>query len=420
MNNTFTKKNILQNNAPSYLIHSLVFLLPALTLITKSGVSTVGFAFLITGLLCWRAAKPCLFRHLTEVRLVLTAFGLSFVFALANVLLHSGIQMRALEKPARVLACVTVLLAVLALRPSRKALWYGLIAGTVGSAVFICYQRWGLHMARPGGLINSITFGDIALCMALMCMAAMLDFKGRQALWPALGALAGLAGSVATGTRGGWIAVMFAVLLFVKYGHFLRSRMAKALALLGFGLLLSTYFIEQTGARERLEQGVNDVQAYYKGGSAFTNVGVRLELWKGGLILAAEHPWRISNREQIDAELAREVAAGRLQPFVLEAEHFHNDMMHVLVYGGIAGLLVYLLSMLAPFLFFLRILRTHESAGPAVVAPALAGMLLVVSYFSFGLTEVIFWSIMSTMFYAQMLFLLMGLALNAQDEGRAA
>jgi O-antigen ligase len=420
MNKTFTKKNILQDNALSYLIHGLIFLLPALTLITRSGVSTVGFAFLLAGVFCWRAAKPSLCRHLTEVRPVLTAFGLNFAFALAGLLLHSDIHLRALEKPARVLACVSVLLAVLAVRPGRKALWWGLIAGTVGGAVYICYQRWGLDMVRPGGMINAITFGDIELCMGLMCLAAMLDFKGRQALWPALGALAGLAGSVATGTRGGWIAIVFALVLFLKYGHFLRSRVSKALAALALGLLVSTYFIEETGTRERLEQGVHEVQSYYEGGSAYTNVGVRLELWKGGLMLFGQHPWRISTGPEIHAELQGAVAAGRLEPFVLEAEHFHNDMMQVLVYGGIPGLLLYVFAMLAPFLFFLRILRTHESASPAVIAPALAGLLLVISYFSFGLTEVIFWSILSTMFYAQMLFLLMGMCLNAQDEGKRA
>lgn len=420
MNNTFTKKNILQDNALSYLIHSLIFLLPALALITRSGVSAVGFAFLLAGIYCWRVAKPGFVRHLTEVRLVLTAFGVSFAFALAGLLLHPDIQLRALEKPARIFFSVTVLLAVLACRPSRKALWWGLIAGTLGGAVFICYQRWGLDISRPGGLINSITFGDIQLCMGMMCLAAVLDFKGRQALWPALGALAGLAGSVATGTRGGWIAVLFAVGLFIKYGHFLRSRISRVLAALLLALLASTYFIEQSGTRERVQQGVHDVTSYFGGGSSFTNVGVRLELWKGGLALAAQHPWRISSTQEIHAELAREVAAGRLQPFVLEAEHFHNDMVHVLVYGGIPGLLVYLFAMFAPFLFFLRILRTHESASPSVIAPALAGMLLVIGYFSFGLTEVIFWSILSTMFYVQMLFLLMGLCLNAQDEGKAA
>ncbi|WP_162249889.1 O-antigen ligase [Massilia sp. Root351] len=333
--------------------------------------------------------------------------------------MHPDIQLRALEKPARIFFCVTVLLAVLACRPRRKALWWGLIAGTMGGAVFICYQRWGLGISRPGGLINSITFGDIQLCMGMMCLAAVLDFKGRQAAWPALGALAGLLGSVATGTRGGWIAVLFAILLFIKYGHFLRSRASKLLAALVLLLLVSTYFVEQTGTRERVQQGLQDVTSYFDGGREDTNVGIRLELWKGGLALAAQHPWRISSTKEIQAELARDVAAGRLQPFVLQAEHFHSDMVHVLVYGGIPGLLVYLFSILAPFLFFLRILRTHESASPAVTAPALAGLLLVIGYFSFGLTEVIFWSILSTMFYVQMLFLLMGFCLNAQDEGHA-
>jgi O-antigen ligase len=42
-------------------------------------------------------------------------------------------------------------------------------------------------------------------------------------------------------------------------------------------------------------------------------------------------------------------------------------------------------------------------------------MLLVLSYFSFGLTEVIFWSVRSAMFYALTLFVLMGLCLNARE-----
>lgn len=418
MNKTFTNKNILQDNALSYLIHSLIFLLPALALITRSGVSAVGFCFLLAAAFCWRAGKPQFLRHLTEIRVVLTAFACSFAYALAGILLHPDIGIRALEKPSRMLFCVTVLLAVLAVRPSRKALWAGLIAGSVAGAVFICYQRWGLGIDRPGGLINSITFGDIELCMGMMCLAGVLDFKGRQVLWPALGALAGLLGSVASGTRGGWIAIIFAIVLFLKYGHFLRARAAKILAGVVLALLAGSYLVEQTGVRDRLLQGVNDVDIYLNDGYARTNVGIRFELWKGGLALAQEHPWRISSTREIHAELAREVAAGRLKPFVLEAEHFHNDMVHVAVYGGIPGLLVYLFSMLAPFLFFLRILRKHESASPAVIAPALAGLLLVTGYFSFGLTEVIFWSILSTMFYVQMLFLLMGMCLVAQDEGK--
>jgi O-antigen ligase len=422
MNNTFTEKNILQGNVKSFLSYltlSLVFLLPSLVLTTKFGVGLTSFGFLLVGIICWRKAP--LVRHLTEIRWVLTALLLSLGFALLGMWLHPENHLRTLEKPFRMLSCVTVLVAVLAVRPSRKALWYGLIAGTVAGAVFICYQRWGLLIDRPGGLINSITFGDLELCMGMICLAGVLDFRGRQVLWPALGAVAGLLGSVATGTRGGWIAVLFAALLFLKYGHFLRTRMARAVALVVFSLLVGTYFVDQTGTRERFNQGVSDVKTYLDGSFAFTNMGIRLELWKGALMLIEQHPWRIAGTREVEAEMKELVQAGRLQPFVLDAAHFHNDILQQLVFGGIPGLLVWLATMLAPFLFFLRILRTHESASPSVIAPALAGLLLVIGYFSFGLTEVIYWSMMSCMFYAQMLFLLMGLSLNARDDaGRSA
>ena len=419
MNKTFTNKNILQDKIKSLPIAGLVFLLPLLTLTTSFGVGLCSFGFLLAALLSWKSWLPAWRRHAPSVRGVLLAFALCIAFALAGMVLHDELRMRTLEKPTRMLLAVTVLLAVLAGRPSRKALWWGLIAGTMASAVFICYQRWGLGIDRPGGLINAITFGDIVLCMGLMSLAAVLDFHGRQAIWPWLGALAGLLASVATGTRGGWIAILFAIVLFLKYGHMMRGRLAKWLALLSLVLLVSTYFIEQTGARARLKQGVDDIALYLDGGNAFTNMGVRLELWKGAATLIARDPWRIPSPSQVRADLRAEVDAGRLQPFVLDAEHLHNDILQVTVYGGLLGLLTWFATLAMPFLFFLRILRTHESAPPGRIAPALAGMLLVVSYFSFGLTEVIFWSNLSSMFYALMVFLMIGLCLNAHDEGSA-
>ncbi len=46
-------------------------------------------------------------------------------------------------------------------------------------------------------------------------------------------------------------------------------------------------------------------------------------------------------------------------------------------------------------------------------------MLVVLCYFSFGLTEVIFWSLKGSMFYALMVFLLMGFCLAAQPAREA-
>ncbi|QGZ39509.1 O-antigen ligase family protein [Pseudoduganella flava] len=330
-------------------------------------------------------------------------------------MLHPDLHLRHWEKPSRMLLAATALLTVLACRPSRKAFWWGLIGGAIGGAVVAGYQRWIVGIDRPGGQMNAITFGDIVLCLGLMSLAGVLDFRGRQRIWPALGVVAGLVGTVATGTRGGWVAIVFSALLFLKYGHYLRGKFAKAAAVLVAVLMLGAYWVPQTGVSERLGQGVSDVRTYFSGGSAYTNVGVRLELWKGAAMLAANHPWSPSGPDQVKMELRALVDAGVLQPFVLEAEHFHNDALQALVYGGVIGLLCWFGTLLLPFLFFLRMLGTHESAPPGLIAPALAGLLLVLSYFSFGLTEVIFWSVRSAMFYALTLFVLMGLCLNARE-----
>ncbi|GGY73711.1 O-antigen ligase family protein [Pseudoduganella plicata] len=417
MNNTLTK-NV---DVKTVTVTSLVFLLPFLSLITRTGVGLCSFGFLLAALWCAREGMPAFRRHLSDIRGVLTAFAIVFVFVGLVVMVHEGVPLRNWEKPSRMLFAASALVAVLACKPTRKALWWGLIGGAIAGAAVSNYQRWFEGVLRPGGMMNAITFGDIVLCMGLMCLAGVLDFKGRQRIWPALGAVAGLVGTLATGTRGGWVAIIFAALLFVKYGHYLRGKFAKAAAALVASIMIVAYLVPQTGISERLGQGISDVRTYYSGGSAYTNVGVRLELWKGAGLLIARHPWMPAGTEQVKSELRELVEAGQLQPFVLEAEHFHNDTLQALVYGGTFGALCWFATLLLPFLFFLRILDTHETASPHLIAPALAGLLLVLSYFSFGLTEVIFWSTRSAMFYALMLFVLMGLCLNARDgvaEGR--
>jgi O-antigen ligase len=415
MNNTAPGTAAANAAAGALVVNSLVFLLPFLTLVTKFGVGLCSFGFLLAAL--WRAPESGaqLRRHLNDIRGVLTAFAALFVYTGLCVLLHPGLHLRYWEKPSRMLFAASALAAVLVLRPARKALWWGLIGGTVAGAGLASWQRWVLHIDRPGGLMNAITFGDIVLCMGLMCLAAVLDFRGRQRLWPALGVVAGLVGTVATGTRGGWPAIVFAALLFLMYGHYLRGRFAKAAAALVAVLMIGAYFVPQSGMSTRLAQGIEDVHSYFGGGSAFTNVGVRLELWKGASLLIERNPWLPRSPAQVRGELAALVDAGTLQPFVLEAEHFHNDALQALVFGGVAGAVFWFGTLLWPFLFFLRMLRAHESAPPGLVATALAGMLLVLGYFSFGLTEVIFWSVRGAMFYALMLFVLMGLCLNARE-----
>jgi hypothetical protein len=105
---------------------------------------------------------------------------------------------------------------------------------------------------------------------------------------------------------------------------------------------------------------------------------------------------------------------GRLDPVVLSLPRLHNDALQALATGGVAGFVVWVAPLAAPGLFFLRQLDAGMRARQ--FAPALAGALVVCSYACFGLTEVIFRSVAGSLFYALMVFTLMGLCLNAKEK----
>jgi O-antigen ligase len=282
----------------------------------------------------------------------------------------------------------------------------------VAALPFIAWQRFVLHIDRPGGFINSITFGDLAMLLALLALAGAIDMRDRprDALLAGIGALAGLAASVLTGTRGGWAAVVLAALVFGRHMGRIDSRRGRVLLAAGVAVLAAAWFTPVLGVQQRFAEGIHDARNWYENGTVWTNFGTRLELWKGAAMLIREHPLFGMDFEACRARLAEYAQAGRLDPMVLELPHLHNDGLQVLATGGVIGFMIWAATLAAPLRFFLRSLR-----GPQF-AVALAGALVVLGYVGFGLTEVIFWSMKGSLFYALMVFLLMGFCLNAKEK----
>jgi O-antigen ligase len=395
-----------------------VFLFPFLSLITPSGIGFSSVLFLLTALCMPRRCLAALAPHWKEIRWVLAAFAFNALLAVACVLLRPETSPSYLDKPWRMLLAVSATALVLLARPPRAVLWWGVVAGAVAALPFILWQRIGLHMERPGGFLNAITFGDLAICLALLALAGAIDYRHstRKALLPAAGALAGLAASLATGSRGGWVALAFAALLFLSYARLLSSRRVRLLVAGSFALVGAAFFVPATGMQQRALQGIDEVRTWMDGGSAFSNVGTRLELWKGAQVLIPQRPLFGLDPATLRGELRKLVEAGQLDPAILPLEHLHNDALQGLATGGVFGLLAWAAILLAPFLFFSRALGKAAGGSVPQLAPALAGMLVVLCYFSFGLTEVIFWSLKGSMFYALMIFLLMGFCLNAKEQ----
>lgn len=400
------------------LAHGLLFALPCLCLVTRWGVGLCSFLFLLAGLLYFRQAWPALARHWKALRWVLAAFLCHFLLALLLLLLRPDAVLGSLEKPLRMFLASSALVLVLAARPSPASLEWGVAGGALGGALLVGYQRVVLGIERPGALVNAITAGDLLMCLGLLALVCLADARRlRQAAVPAVGVLAGIGGAVLTGTRGSALALVLALPVLLRYGRSLNGRWLRPLLGATLVLAAAVCLVPQTGVQERARQALRDVTTYMEGGSVYSQVGIRLELWRAAALLVAERPLAGAGPGVVRAELAAYVGDGALAAEVLAPVHFHNDALQALVSGGVVGLLAWLSTLLAPLLFFARALRSGH-AGPAA-APAMAGLLLVLAYFAFGLTEVIFWSVRASLFYALMVFVLMGLCLNAAAPGRS-
>ncbi|MFC3472234.1 O-antigen ligase family protein [Massilia oculi] len=392
-----------------------VFLFPFLSLTTPSGIGFSSLLFLLSALCVPRKAWAALTPHWKEIRWVVAAFWLQFALAVVAVLVRPEAGLDTLDKPSRMLLGMSCMALVLLARPSPAVLWWGVVAGSVAALPFVAWQRIVLQVERPGGFLNAITFGDLALVLGLVALTAAIDYRHhtRKALLAGVGTVAGLAACMLTGTRGAWVALALAALLLFSYAQLLKSRKVRLLLAGSFALVGAAFLVPATGMQERALQGVDDVQTWVDGGNVFTNVGTRLELWKGAAILIEERPLFGLDRNTVRAEIRRLVEQGTLDPAILSLEHLHNDALQALATGGVFGLAAWIGILAAPFIFFARQMGRVGLDAKGRFAPALAGMLVVLCYFSFGLTEVIFWSLKGSMFYALMVFLLMGFCLAA-------
>jgi O-antigen ligase len=192
--------------------------------------------------------------------------------------------------------------------------------------------------------------------------------------------------------------------------------MVIALASAAVVMFAVAYAVPETGVRARIQEGVLDVREYRTGGEVNTRVGTRLELWKAAGILIEERPWFGRQDAEVRSRMAELAEEGRLDSAILDLAHLHNDSLQVMATGGVVGLGFWLMLLVAPLVFFVRQLREAARTSRQRFALALAGLVVVTSYASFGLSEVIFWSVGGSLFYSLMIFLLIGFSLNAKDN----
>jgi O-antigen ligase len=133
-----------------------------------------------------------------------------------------------------------------------------------------------------------------------------------------------------------------------------------------------------------MQAAIAETNGYFKNGNTETSSGARLEMWRIGFMIFPQHPWLGWGKQGYMNKKEQLIEAGQASPIIREHTHLHNEYLDALVKRGLPGLASVLLLYLAPLLLFVREMKR---AGPKARPYAVAGMLLVICYLGFGLTQ---------------------------------
>jgi O-antigen ligase len=391
----------------------LLFAYPALAMLVHGGASamTIGVAVLSVAVLLWRPVGA-LYGYARPEGFVL-AFCVALIAPVAAVALstlsHGHPIFRTWDSPSRFLLAIPVFL-VLRRAPQRVLAWSDL-AFTLGALVALAIalvmpRDWG--DGRVGStFLNPIHFGDLSLALGVLSAVALNWWRKDKAVVRVLkiaGLFAGLAASLLSGARGGWLAIpIVAVLILWERGRG-KSIHWKVLMPVAVAALLVLVYGSSGTVRERIDMISTDLTQYTHG-NRDTSVGVRLQLYDAACELIRQHPVLGLGADGFRDAMNSLAQQGALTPLAAQfgEGETHNQLLAYLVNYGIVGGVALLAIYLVPGAFFASRLK---SASATARRAALMGLSFVVMFFVFGLTVETFDLKSTVSFYAALLAVL--------------
>lgn len=400
-------------------IAGIVFLYPVILFLVRGGMNASIFliALLCIALLFTRA-NPAPLLDATSLSLGIAMPSLLFAILISQIY-HREFVAETYDSPARFLLVVPIFMALRNVNiKSLIGLQFGFPLATITAFVLIMSGESYNNSSRAGlYFINEIHFGDLTLILGVLS-ALSINWGTKDSIYTLLfkiiGLFAGLVDSMLSGSRGGWLAIPFIILIWMIYKDHKPLFVKLTIAIVGSTLisLFSYFFIHSIHVR------LNDVYsdlASFSQGNIDTSIGIRLQLWKAALHLFAENPIFGVGAEGFSRAMDTLSQSGYITSTAaqLGKGEVHNQILASLVRFGIFGLISILAVYLVPFYIFMRAARIGNSQQRTA---AIMGMCLTLGFFIFGLTAEIFDLKMTAAFYSLTVSVLLAAAKNNSNS----
>ena len=278
----------------------------------------------------------------------------------------------------------------------------GLPIGCIGMGTLALWQTLGLGMERATGYTNAIQWGNLALLLSCLTAVPLAVFwREHRPLWRMLMGLAiglGLAASLLSQSRGGWLALAGVLALWLLLAWRIRPQLFVRLLAGAAGLLLVLALVLGLTPRfnERIGLATTEINGYLEAGKESSSLGIRLAQY--GLVaqLIAQKPWLGWGAHGFVAEMQRRVDAGEYGPEMMSYPQIHNDFLDVWVKVGILGVLLqatlfaWVLAMFWPSRALLKRYAEESPAWRDVLALRVMGCVVPVAYLVFGMSQPFF------------------------------
>lgn len=379
------------------------FLLMSLALVVPSGYSLGALMLLLGSLVLLLIREPMAFVMQRREWLIVAVFSAYAVVVIAEAWWMGS--MRAMDRPSRFILAIPALLLLLAYPPRAAALWSGLALGGLLTCAWAIWQKGVLDVSRASGHTYVIQYGNISMLTGVLCLAGLgwAVCQPRARLWVTLllfGAMGGVLASLLSGTRGGWVGLpVVAWVLYKGYGDQMSGRWRLGAGLVMVAVVVVAYAVPQTGVQHRVERAISDVTRYIDDDRA-SSLGARFEMWKGAGSMFLERPltgWGQTGYEKRMLEYAEQ---GNVDVYAAGFGHAHNEFLDMAAKRGIFGLLAILALYLVPIRLFSRHISQPDLCLRSI---SVAGVLLGVMYFDFGLSQVFLAHNSGVMIYAFLL-----------------
>ncbi|WP_148255158.1 O-antigen ligase family protein [Aidingimonas lacisalsi] len=276
--------------------------------------------------------------------------------------------------------------------PPFRYWYFGIVAGASGAGVVAVIERL-LGAERAGGHINAIPFGNLSLLLAAMSVVLALmtleNGRYRSSRWHLVAAVLAtvwaLVAMVLSGTRGAWVAVPVMGLVIVL--AYRRSLFRLINPWLVAGVLVVcciVVLVAPVGVMPRLLELAQEVGAYHRTGEADTSYGARVEMWRTAWLLFQSSPWLGWGEGDLIAGRDMLIAGASVSPAIHYYDQLHSDILDTLARRGIVGGLGLAMVYGVPAWLFIRY-RRH--ACPEVKALMVSGILLVIAFLIFGMSQ---------------------------------